>query len=416
MGGAHGHISHLYEDRDITFRRMKDIFSRVGTGRLAEAYEKCDGINLFVTWDFAVDELRVARNKGHIKEGGLDSHGLELKFGNRPALLEAFQSAYDALSQAFGKLQHQAMVEIFGSTGGVWLSTEVIDPGACNTIQYDDRNLVFHRHGAALFDFDGMPLATNLERNMKVLQANGGVLNEALEDSDWRIHTPKTIVVRPVDESVIVKAHLIIDGICRQASVAVHETIRTYLFERLKDDFQRFPLLHPVIREAVVRKILEMPGAHTMQQITKGLDRTLKEQINQMIASGKASVTRLMRPIEEVVHEFGSAVMTGMHSTYINDGQAEVERLREHLRHCIDEIQNGDDEKGKAILERNLWKLRSPNAINSSMEGIVFADRSHVYKLTGAFAPANQICSYLKYGRDKPQPNRQSLASFIQAG
>ena len=135
-----------------------------------------------------------------------------------------------------------------------------------------------------------------------------------------------------------------------------------------------------------------------------------------MTLSGKGTMLKLMKPIEEVVHRFGSHVMSGMHSSYINDGQAEVERLREHLRQCIDEIQNSNDDKGKQILERNLWKLDGPDAINSSMEGIVFQDTNRVYKLTGAFAPANQICAYLKY-KDRDLSNkRQSLASFISVG
>lgn len=417
MGGASGHIMHLYEDRDMTFRRLKDIITRVGHAKMNEAYEKCDGINLLVTWDFNSDQLRVARNKGNIKEGGLDRHGLSLKFANRPQLLAAFEGAYDALSEAFGKLPHEAKAGIFGATGGVWFSTEVIDPGAYNTIRYDDRNIVFHRHGPKLFDFDGDPLATNLQRNLEVLKANGAALNEALDtNNDWRIHTPAAITLRPVDESVIVHAVRSIDGIMRHGKVAAHDSIRTYLFRRLADDFQRYPLINSTIREMVVRNLVEMPGAPTMTKITSGLDRTLKEQINQMALSGKGTITKLMKPIEEVVHKFGSHVMSGMHSSFIEDGQAEVERLREHLRKCIDDIRNSDDKNGQQILERNLWKLGSHEAINSSMEGIVFQDANRVYKLTGAFAPANQICAYLKYKDRDLKNNRQSLASFIAIG
>ena len=411
----HGHINHLYEDRDITFRKIKDIIIRVGQGRMVETYEKYDGINMFITWDFNLNELRVARNKGHIKEGGLDLYGLELKFGNRPPLMEAFQGAYTALSQALGSLPPQVMSEMFGSTGGVWYSTEVIDPNVPNTIHYDNHNIIFHRHGPRLFDFVGNPLETNLTRNVEVLQANGDALNEALEGSDWRIQTPRTIIVKPVDESFITNACLMLDGICKQSGVGVHESLRTYTFKRLTDDFQRYPLINPILREAVAKNLAGVPGAYSLTKITSGLDRTLKEQINQMTTSGKNTITKLMKPIEEVVHQFGTIVMNGMHSAFIQDPQAEVARLREQVRNCIDEINNGTDEKGKKIVEQNMWKLKHVDTINSSMEGIVFMEGSRLYKLTGAFAPVNQICAYVKY-REPPKANHQSLASFITAG
>lgn len=418
MGGAAKHIQHLYEDWDISFRKIKDIISNIGLAKVNEVYEKCDGINLLVTWDFNLDELKVARNKKHIKEGGLNKLGISLNFRDRPTLSKTLEEAYDILSTSLNKLPSQAKSDIFGSTGGVWFSTELIDPFSHNLIKYDNKNIIFHRHGPALFNFQGESISTNLKRNVDILKSFESKLNETISETDWRIHGPNPLLLKPVDESVIMNAHRNIDNMCRQTHIQPGDSIRTFLFKRLKDEFQRYPLINPNIREAVVKNLVEMPYSLTINKITDGLDRTIKEQINQMVATGKSTIVKILKPLEETIHIFGNTVLYGLNSAYIEDHNNEIRRLREHVRVCIDEIQNGNDERGKAILERNLFKLKSPDTINSSMEGIVFEDGSRIYKLTGAFAPANQICSYLKY-KDRqlgPVSGGNSLAGFIVAG
>jgi hypothetical protein len=48
MGGAAGHMAHLSEDLDLTFRELKDILGMVAKAEV-EATEKVDGLNLFLT-------------------------------------------------------------------------------------------------------------------------------------------------------------------------------------------------------------------------------------------------------------------------------------------------------------------------------------------------------------------------------
>lgn len=416
MGALGGHIPHLYEDRDITFRKIKEIIKRVGTGRINDAYEKCDGINLFVTWDFDSDQLRIARNKGHIKLGGLNEEAIRLKFSE--PLATCFESVHKALTAAFGSLDHQTKASIFGATGGVWFSTEVIDPSVSNTLHYDNRNIIFHKHGPVLFSFDGEPLATNLDRNVELMSANVHRLNDGLQGGDWCIHGPTALTVMPVDESFITKAHKTLDGLTRRASVQPFATVRQYIHKRLVDEFDRYPLVHSTIKDALARNLAGMPNAPTLKQVQKGLDRGVQAQIRNMIEDGKHTMEKVLQPIEQVVHEFGTQVMCNMKSSFIEDGDTEIARLRTEVNRCVNTILNGDDEKGKHLVKMQLAKMGSVDAINTTMEGIVFREGDRTYKLTGTFAPANRICAYVKYKID-PQPKKHqapSLAQFIFAG
>ena len=95
-GGVAGHMNHLYDNPNLTFRKMKEIMAAASDGQL-EGTEKTDGQNLQLSYDVNTNTARAARNKGNIKDGGLDAAALAQKFGGRGALEDAFNDAFAAL-------------------------------------------------------------------------------------------------------------------------------------------------------------------------------------------------------------------------------------------------------------------------------------------------------------------------------
>jgi hypothetical protein len=91
----------------------------------------------------------------------------------------------------------------------------------------------------------------------------------------------------------------------------------------------------------------------------------------------------------EVLRDAAS-VLTGGHDE-------ELDRLKSELESAVAAIEGARDAKADArrdMLKRQLDKLGSSENISSSMEGIVFEHppgSKALYKLTGAFAPLNQI-------------------------
>ena len=55
MGGVAGHMSHLYDNPNLKFSTMMDIFKAAANGKL-EGTEKTDGQNLFVGYNVAEGE------------------------------------------------------------------------------------------------------------------------------------------------------------------------------------------------------------------------------------------------------------------------------------------------------------------------------------------------------------------------
>ncbi len=61
----------------------------------------------------------------------------------------------------------------------------------------------------------------------------------------------------------------------------------------------------------------------------------------------------------------------------------------------------GDDDASLKFLKRELEKLRDIGGFDAivPLEGVVFKYGGKLYKLTGAFAPINQIIGYIKFER-----------------
>ena len=50
MGGAAGHMSHPFDDKDLTFRDLKKMIEQSLEGDLKETTEKLDGQNLMISY------------------------------------------------------------------------------------------------------------------------------------------------------------------------------------------------------------------------------------------------------------------------------------------------------------------------------------------------------------------------------
>ena len=104
MGGLAGHMMHLYDNPDLKFSQMMDIFKAAANGEL-EGTEKTDGQNLMIT--YRDGKVLAARNKGQIKNRGqnaLDVNAVAKKFSGRGDIKDAFVFAMKDLSRAINSL------------------------------------------------------------------------------------------------------------------------------------------------------------------------------------------------------------------------------------------------------------------------------------------------------------------------
>jgi len=403
-GGVAGHMSHLYDNYGLSFSQIKDVFTKAANGEL-EGTEKTDGQNLFISYDVKTGKAKGARNKGNVKDGGLDASQLAQKFGGRGALEFTFSEALSAFEEAVSMFSEEEQIEIFGPDTNIYYNCEIQDPRTANVINYDIKTLSIHRLGGAEFDREtgnktdrdvtdnAVKLEKALERVQDEKKSEYGVAFDAIRR--LKALDDKTVLQSAIDR---------LEAVVNEYGVSDNETIGDYIVVRLGVTIdKRLPALPEDKKAALIKRILNVKGV-SIKQVTDGLSKEEAQTVKEFIGKAPAIMTALIRPIEEVVHDFSVEMLKTLESAFVLDNKKEVERLRGEVSKAVDAIESSDNEEAMEILKKQMEKLKSVENISTAAEGFVFAYDGHSYKFTGNFAPMNQLLGLFKYGRGNVPP------------
>jgi hypothetical protein len=408
MGGAVGHLYHLYDNPDLTFGEIKDIIKSAAAGKLEQVSEKLDGLNLVFTWDESGSGLRVARNAGDIKSGGMDANALAAKFADRGNLADAFNSAFKVLNQALGSLPPAARAKVFGPDGRIWYSMELIYSANPNVIQYDGNNVVFHGWPV----FKAMPDGT-VEKGpgggVGLLSKHIEQMQKHVKEKDWNVRGPALVALKKMsNKAVPQKALTAINRAMANARVGDDDTIQDYLFNYAIAD-AKAAKMPPAVLHDIAARVAGIPGAPNLTQIKSKIDKSLVPAVQDYVKAGPKMIKSAIAPIESAIHEFAVEVLRGLTSTLISNSPGEVDRLRGEVQKAISAIEASGNEQAMSILKTQMAKLGNIENLATPMEGVVFIHNGNAYKFTGAFAPVNQILGLFKYGRGKTKLASEGL-------
>jgi hypothetical protein len=394
-GGAVGHLSHLYDNRDLTFGELKDVLLSAAEGHLERVTEKLDGMNLVFTW---ADGLKVARGSTDIKSGGMDAKALAQKFaGHRSKRVEeAFNLAFKVLTDAIGALSPAICERVF-EDGAVWHSIEVIYSRNPNVINYDRDCIVFHH--SPTFRVQGtMVEKVNDAAGIELLQHNIDRMQRAITLQSWQVRGPAMIRLQKLGDGRIVQQAIdAIDQAQNAGGVGDDGTIGEYLHNTIAEQVADLAL-EPAVARMVTARIVGMPGAPGLPQIKKRVGADVYPNIKAFVDQQQTLMQHAVVPIEHAIHVFAVELLRGLHSVLVADNEAEVARLRQQVVSAVAALETSSDTAAMDVLARHVAKLGGVENI-AAMEGIVFVYKGHAYKFTGSFAPMNQILGLFRYNR-----------------
>lgn len=389
-GGAAGHIMHLYEDYDLTYEQLNSIIQKLSTNQI-QCTEKTDGVNIY--FGSKLGKTKAVRSKSEFKLGGLDQQQFNSKeFEGGGNIKQVFTSAFNSFDRSLSNLTDIERQDIFGPNGEIYLNCEVIS-GKTNVIPYDKSLILIHRSGHKRFDeTTGMLTVIPEEENVrlaKTIELLLPKLNENLSNSNFQVmQTPfknlnQTVDMIQIDEMLkeIVK-YGFTEGM----------TIKQFLHTRVLRKVNEF-VKNNKVSEQVTNKILDLP-TNEIILADDNIDREyLKKTINNLISNKTLIKKEAIKPIEDVIHKIGVILLSNQKSDFIQDEQRALEIIKNELESSINKIQTlyAQDEKKIQKASREIEKIGSIENINSTIEGIVFQINNKVYKLTGNFAPINQI-------------------------
>jgi cytidyltransferase-like protein len=405
-GGVAGHMSHLYDNYELSFSQIKDIFTAAADGEL-EGTEKTDGQNLFISFDVSTGKAKGARNKGNIKDGGLDAKQLSDKFGGRGALEFTFTEALNAFEEAVNLLTPIEQEEIFGPNTNIYYNCEIQDPRTANVINYDVKTLSIHRLGGAEFDREtgdktDRDVTENAEKLADALQRVQSQKKSAYNVQFDAIRRLQELEDRTVLDNALDR----IEAAISSYGISDNQTVGDYVVARIEDRMEKEVPVPDELKAKIIKRILgsKEVGLAALKKEFSSLAPEITEKIISMIKEPGFVLSDAIRPIEEIVHDFSVEMLKTLESAFVIDNKKEVLRLRNELARAISAIESSGSEEAMSILKKQMEKLKSIENVSTAAEGFVFAYDGHSYKFTGNFAPMNQLLGLFKYGRGNVPP------------
>ena len=400
-GGVAGHLAHLYDNRGLTFEKLAEVLTAASRGELVGT-EKTDGFNIYL--GFKNGEAKAARNKGDMQKGGMNAVDLAMRqFQGGDDIKKVYVDSFNAFEAAVASLSDEEKINIFGPEGEIFYNSEIMGPGASNVVNYDADIITIHGAGHKRYDkeTDKVVVADTGEAS-KALDRVVDRFEQATQGKNFDVQRTALVSLQKLDGDHDLKITL---ERIKKAGFDGDMTIQEFLNEKLLEDVkEKFPSVNEDLIQKIVDRILKIEGAPTLTQIYRGLggDDKAKEQVRNYVKTGNKTISRIIWPIEDAVHDFAVAMLEGMESAYVLDNVKELGRLKKEVETAIKSIQayqGPGQEMAHEILAKQLRKIKHLDNITSVAEGFVFEYDGQLYKFTGNFAPINQILGLFRFGR-----------------
>jgi hypothetical protein len=390
-GGAYGHMNHPFDiEMNLTFGDLKQIVVRALNGDLELAREKTDGQALAVSW--VNGRLVAARNKSHLKNKGAGAMTIGQvadKFAGRGGLTDAYNFAMQDLSKAIAALSEPQRKKIF-KDGSSFMNLEVIYPTSVNVIPYNQPLLVFH--GTFDYDMNGTIVGEN--------QQAASLLGAMIKQVNAHVQSKYTIQGPPMNKlpksehlSKLQGKYLgMISKLQSEFKLADSDGVADY-HQAWWTDFveKKAKKLDYQQKIGLIKRWAFGDKSFRIAEITDEKLKAWAEQTDKQDQQ-KISKQNLMR-FEEIFLGVGADVLSFMDSVLTANPDSAKRQMVARLQSTIQQVKASGDPKKIEKLKLELQRLNALGGFEKIVpnEGIVFVYGGNTYKLTGAFAPLNQI-------------------------
>ena len=407
-GGSFGHMAHPYDDINLTFSEVKDLVSGALQGGINSEVvptEKLDGQAIAVSWRNG--ELVASRNKGDRANSGERSMTVDQvidKFKGRGELSNAFSFAMKDLSTAISKIDPKQRESIF-KNGKSFMHLELVYPPSTNVINYGAFKLIFHN--ATEYDEAGDPVGED--------KAAAKLLSKLIKDVD--AHIQKTYEIEPPKEISFTKNKNFeadrkeffneIAKIQKESGLSDNDSIRTYIrneYEKLITSKAKEYgyVLAPNILEGLINRFAFQDKTMNAREIkTQIKNRDFVKWLLQFDKKEAALTYKsIIGPFEKLFLRLGVKVIRLATGILALNPDKVVQDIKDELEKAVVSVRQGGTDAQKEKLERELEKLNAIGGFDAALpsEGVVIQHKGKTYKLTGSFAPINQILGIFRYG------------------
>ena len=372
--------------------------------------DKVDGQNLFFTVE-RDGTLLFARNKKDMNHQELvekfKGHGAEAAFLEGG---EAIKRGVEQWLGSAGNFAEQEILDIFHPTEDIrsFINFEIMHPKKSNQIEYDKKYIVFH----SIVDFGEGRLkifSSNQDNRLKKLI---GLMDSGVASAGFELASNREIELNTLSNvQVMVYTDRIRDLIgelgMREDEFLADGILRIIDKELAQEGIELEENTLKIMRDFVLYGEDSVGDAITSRDFTKHVSKEDAKKLRELgltnATKAKAKVAKILSPFKEIFVDLGIDLLKGVKTAYLSPEKSDenIEMLRDKLRTAVEDydqymMSTPESELSKVALRLKphvdkIKEIGIEKAVSTSVEGGIYTQDLDLEKITGGFAPLNQI-------------------------
>lgn len=396
-GGASGHMHHPFDYTDFTLRDLKGLIRNLFTGKIEDITEKVDGTNIQATINQA-GEVRFIRNKGDLNnpDGGMTIGDMANKWADKPSVAKTFIEAGETITKVFSTLSYK----LFNPDPDtkITVNCECVVAGKTNIMPYVSAQVDFHDFWVYKKNSDGEWEHTDTTKKWM------STLQKACDNIDAAHPTPQ-VVIKVADESnkILVDYIKRLDKLFKEAGCKEMDTVDTWKRQRFDmwcEKHDPWILDDEGGKDILYKRWFEGDKSTNIKQVKQIYNSHIDRLVELEKTGYKEIASDVMEPLDIFFLDLGNKIID-LCDDIINSGQEDqvCTQLRQDLEDVVADVRANGSIAANAKLTKQLNRLAELGEKVNPVEGIVFKYKNKLMKLTGSFAPINQILGSIKFSR-----------------
>ncbi len=284
------------------------------------------------------------------------------------------------------------------------MNLEILYPETENVINYDGAYIVFH--GSAAYDKEGKK-GKSYPEYARILAGMIAQVN-ANTQKTFSISKPKTLTIDKSEKF--------------EDKLSYYINTLTNLQNKMKcTDSDTLGMWHQKWWEKYINQNVKRLGVSIDEKIMEGLvkrwaffdkkfklDKTNIPNVELLNWAKEVDKTKYeeqqkknIQPFDSLFLKFGADVLKNVKDVMSLNPTKATDKIKQELQTAIDALSKSNNIKDLEFLKKQLNRIESAGGMDAivPLEGIVFSFKGKTYKLTGTFAPINQLLGYFKFGK-----------------
>ena len=416
-GGAAGHMAHPYEDTDLTFGDIENMIDAALSGKVESVQEKLDGQNLMMTYKDG--QALAARKKSQFANQAKTAY-TKTQFENSGAhwpdnVKLSFYEAFNDMAAAMEKLSPQQKEDFFGN-GTKFINFEILHPKTPNAVAYGVTQIRIHN--IQEYDEAGNITGELDQGPDKLEQALDSV--KASKQSTYAIKATDPVTLKQTKDYEQQKATLLkaLADVQKRYGLSKNDKLGLYFQnfwkELIENNAKTYDYDIPDnIKQTLINRWAFGVKKPRIDQVKKEIDNPAFQQwVIGMDKEGgvKQQKKIAVMPVEDIFLKLGIFVLESIEGLLALNPNDAIANTKKDLASAIEKVKAAaanndmsDDAASLIFLKAELKRLQKLGGFDAIVptEGIVFKHNNKLYKLTGAFAPVNQIIGAIKFPKGR---------------